>query len=95
MTEVTVEQGSRTGGAAWWWYAAIVLHVAIGVFPVGATGLLAPAAGVAAAGALWLGGAWWLWRTRRGARTLLGPVLTLAAWVALVAAGDAFLGWTA
>ncbi|HEX2354854.1 MAG TPA: hypothetical protein VHI50_00125 [Micromonosporaceae bacterium] len=75
--------GLAAHGAVFFWYAA--------------SGLVAPLWAVVALLAVWaalLAGAIWLWRTR----PLLVPLVPVAAvlvWVAAVAAGDAFLDWTA
>ena len=76
---------------------AVLLHLLIGVFPIAATGLLAPPWFVAVAGIGWGAAGVLLWRLRRTAprRTWLVPVGVLAAWFALVTLGDVLLGWTA
>jgi hypothetical protein len=76
---------------------ALLLHLALGVFPFGASGLLAPVEGVALLFVLWavlLAGAVWL-LLRRPAWTIAAPIATVVVWLVVVGIGDAFFGWTA
>ncbi len=76
---------------------AALLHLVVAVFPLAASGLLAPAWFLVVVGLGWLAGGAVLWRLRRTAprRTPLVPVATVAAWFVLVTLGDLLLGWTA
>lgn len=74
-----------------------LLHLGIGVFPLSASGLLAPLwaivviyLGWAAMGVV----AHRTWRSR-GWLALLVPPATLALWAAFITFGDVALGWTA
>ena len=76
---------------------AVVAHLAVGVLPYAASGLVAPPAGV---GLLWLS---WLvllvavvvLARRRRLLALAVPAVALLWWVLVVTAGDLLLGWTA
>lgn len=76
---------------------AVGLHLAIGVAPYLLTGLVAPPAGVYGLAVVWLlfFGAVWRWQPRQPWLLLVVPVAAFAVWVAVVSAGDAWLGWTA
>lgn len=77
---------------------AVVAHLAIAVFPLSATGLVAPGWFIVVVAVGWLGGAVLLSRLARGARprlTLLVPVVVVLLWFAALTAGEALLGWTA
>lgn len=77
--------------------AGVLLHVAVGVFPFSASGLLAPAWFLIVVALLWGAGAWGLWRlraTRPRFMPLVAPA-TLAVWFVLVTLGELVLGWTA
>lgn len=92
------EAGTSTVGGRRRWplYVAIAAQVGLGVFPYSASGLLAPPAGVVAAGLLWLVLTLTLLpMRRRGLLVLLVPVVTAAAWFALMTVGDFLFGWTA
>jgi hypothetical protein len=91
--------GRRAPRAAWErvvGVAGLLLHLAVGVFPFSASGLLVPMSGLAV---LLLG-----WLCGLGAAVLLVrrsprwvPVVPLAAlgfWWAVVSIGEAVLGWT-
>ena len=73
------------------------LHLAIGVVPYLLTGLVAPPAGVYGLAVVWLAlfAAVWRWRPRQPWLLLLVPAAAIVLWVAVVSAGDAWLGWTA
>ena len=78
----------------------VALHLAVGVFPYAASGLLVPIWGIVVLYALWLGLAFVLVRLLRGEarRPMLAPlvpVAALAVWFAVVTAGEAIFGWTA
>lgn len=77
--------------------AALVLHGLFGVFPYAFSGLLAPGLGVALLAAVWVGLAVlaWRWRGRRSPLPLVVPLAALAAWWAVLTAGDVLLGWSA
>jgi len=76
-------------------WAGLVLQVAIGVFPLSASGLLAPPWALVAIAAGWALGlviAWRLGRTRPRVVPLV-PVVTLAAWFGFITLGERLLGW--
>ena len=80
--------------------AGVVLHLAVGVFPYAASGLVTPVWGYVVLYACWIALAVVLVRLLRGPsrRPLLAPAVPLVAlawWFAFVSAGGAFLGWTA
>lgn len=78
-------------------WAGLVVHIGIGVFPLSASGLLAPPWALAVIAVGWAGalvGAWRVGRTRPRLTPLV-PVLTLAAWYGLMTIGDLWLGWVA
>ena len=79
---------------------SVVLHLAVGVFPYAASGLLVPIWGIVVLYALWLALAVVLVRMLRGERRRplfapLIPVAALAVWFAVVTAGEVLLDWTA
>ena len=77
--------------------ATALLHLGIAVFPLSASGLLAPLWAIAAIYAGWAAmgvAAYRTWR-RRPWLALLIPPATLAIWVAFITFGDVVLGWTA
>jgi hypothetical protein len=76
-------------------WIGLVLHVAVGAFPYAASGLLAPAGGVALLAAVWLGLAVLAVRLRRSRWALAVPPAALALWPAVMLIGDQLLGWTA
>ena len=78
----------------------VVLHLAVGVFPYAASGLLVPIWGIVVLYGLWLALAVVLVRllrreTRRPMLAPLVPVAALAGWFAVVTAGEALFDWTA
>jgi hypothetical protein len=78
----------------------VVLHLAVGVFPYAASGLLVPIWGIVVLYSLWLALAVVLVRLLRGERRrpLLAPLVpvgALAVWFGVVTAGEAIFGWTA
>ncbi len=78
-------------------WGGLALHLAVGVFPVAVSGLVAPPAGAISIWIGWavlLGVAWRLGRTRPRLVPLV-PVVTVALWVAVITFGDLLLGWTA
>lgn len=88
----------RAGGAAriagW---TGLVVHLAVGVFPYAASGVVAPAAAVVGLLAAWaalLGLALRL-RKRRPLWVPLVPGGALALWFVVLSFGDRYLGWTA
>ena len=79
--------------------SGIVLHLAVGVFPYAASGLLAPLWGIAVLYAGWVAllvAAIQMIRGRRRVRFVaLLPVAALVFWFAVLTFGDLALGWTA
>ena len=80
--------------------AGLVLHLAIGVVPFAASGLVAPLWGVVVLFVWWavmLGVAVRLVRAqpRRPLLVPLVPVVALVGWFAFMSFGGAVLGWTA
>ena len=78
----------------------VVLHLAFGVFPFAATGLLAPLWGIVLVYVWWIALAVVLVRLLRGQarRPMLAPavpVVALGGWFLLLTFGDLVLGWTA
>ena len=78
----------------------VVLHLAVGVFPYAASGLVVPLWGVVVLYGCWLALAVVLIRLLRGPdrRPLVAPavpLVALAVWFAFVTLGEALLGWTA
>ena len=77
----------------------LVLHLALGVFPFAATGLVAPLWGYVAVYVFWfalLVIAVGLFRQGDGRwRVLLVPAAALVGWFAFISFGGAVLGWTA
>lgn len=75
----------------------LLLHLAVGVFPYSASGLVAPLWGIVALGVLWLGllAVAVVLLRRRPALVLLVPVLAVLLWVGALTAGEQLLGWTA
>ena len=78
-------------------WVGLVLHIAIGVFPFSATGLVAPLYGIALAYLGWALGLYGITRWWRSApkAVLLMPFAALAWWFALMTLGSAVLGWSA
>jgi hypothetical protein len=75
----------------------LVLHLATGVFPYAASGLVAPIEGYVVLYALWLGllvVAVRLFRARNPFVLLVAPA-SVAVWLAVISFGGAVLGWTA
>lgn len=89
------EQRAGAPRAATW--VAVVLVVALGVFPFAATGLMAPPYAYLAVYLMWLGAilAAWRWRPTPSWLVVLVPVGALAAWFAILTFGDLAFGWTA
>lgn len=85
----------------WAGWIGIALHVAVGVLPYAASGLVAPPWAYVVLYALWgalLAVAVRLVRAdagRRAAWALLVPVAAVAVWVAVISLGAAALDWTA
>ena len=78
----------------------VVLHLAVGVVPYAASGLVVPVWAFVTLYAGWLGLAVLLVRLLRGPHRRprlapLVPVAALAFWFAFVSAGGALLDWTA
>ena len=81
----------------WASWLGFFLHLVIGVFPFGASGLLAPLYGIAIVYIGWFAGLFFilkLWN-KRPYLVLLIPVIDIAWWFAVMFAGDLILGWTA
>ncbi len=78
-------------------WASLVLHLAVAVFPLSASGLMAPPWALAVIALGWLVGLIAVWRigSRRPFAALLVPIGTVAAWFALMSMGEFLLGWTA
>ena len=96
---VTAEnmQGERSiarGPVGW---LAVGLHVAVGLFPYLASGLMAPPAGLVVLGVIWIGlfVVVWRWRPNPPLWLLAVPVAALALWFAVMWLGDTLFGWTA
>lgn len=85
--------GARPAGT----WVAVGLHVAVGVFPLSATGLLAPAWGFVVVYVWWLAlfAVVWRWRPRVSWAALIVPVVAVGGWFAIMSAGEALFGWTA
>ena len=78
----------------------VVLHLAVGVFPYAASGLVTPVWGYVVLYAVWLALAFVLIRLLGGPnrRPIVAPAIPLAAlafWFAFVTAGEVLLDWTA
>lgn len=72
-----------------------MLHAVVAVF-VFPSGLIAPGWAWLMLVALWMLGAWLLWRWRRfPIRILSVPFVMAAIWWVTITAGDVWLGWTA
>ncbi|MEX0869063.1 MAG: hypothetical protein WD011_05265 [Nitriliruptoraceae bacterium] len=78
-------------------WIALVLQFGIGVFPLSASGLVAPAWALAVIAAFWAAGLVTIWRVGRSrpVATLAVPVGTLAVWFGFLTLGERFLGWVA
>lgn len=77
--------------------AAILLHIGIAWFPLGASGLVAPPWFLVLLAVVWIAGAVTIARLVRSApgRALLVPLLVVALWAAGITAGEQLLGWSA
>lgn len=77
--------------------AAILLHLGIAVFPLPASGLVAPPWFLALTAAIWLLGAVVVGRmvTAAPRRAWLVPLAVLAVWITGITIGEQLLGWTA
>lgn len=87
--------GEKVAGAL-----GVVLHLAVGVFPYAASGLIVSVWGIIVLYGCWLALAVVLVRLLRGPtrRPLLAPAIPLVAiavWFAFVSLGEALFGWTA
>lgn len=91
----TAPLGSPAAALARW--GSLVLHLAIAVFPLSASGLMAPPWALAAIAVGWLAGLVAVWRIGRSRPfvAVLVPIVTVGAWFALMSLGDTVLGWTA
>jgi hypothetical protein len=81
----------------WASWVGFFLHLAIGVFPYSASGLLAPLYGIAIVYVGWFVALFFvlkLWN-RKPYLVLLIPVIDIAWWLAVMFLGGAILGWTA
>ncbi len=74
-----------------------ILHLAIGVFPLASSGLMAPPWALATVALGWVVGAVAAWRigNARPRLTPLVPIVTVAAWFAFMTLGESALGWVA
>lgn len=84
--------GARRAGT----WVALGLHVAVGIFPFSATGLIAPPWGWAVVFAWWLALfiVAWRWRPRNSWSALIIPVVAVVGWFAIISLGEALFGWT-
>jgi hypothetical protein len=85
--------GARRAGE----WVGIALQILVGVFPYGASGLVAPLPGL-----LFLILVWalmllvaWRWRPANPWAVLLVPVVSVGLWFAIISLGEAIFGWTA
>src|SRR5687768_9452622 len=78
-------------------WIALGLQVLVGLFPYGASGLVAPPAGLAVLALVWLAlfVALWRWRPANQWLALLVPVGAVALWYVVISLGEAIFGWTA
>ena len=78
-------------------WIALGLHVAVGVFPYGASGLVAPLPGLVVLGIIWIALLVVVlrWRPANPWMTLLAPAGAVAIWFAVLSLGEAVFGWTA
>ena len=76
---------------------AALLHVGVGVFPLSASGLMAPLWAIVVIWLGWLVAAGLLWRIwqHRPYISLLVPPTTVALWAGFLIVGDVLMGWTA
>lgn len=94
-TDADPARGDRLDRVLRW--GGLALHLAIGIFPIAASGLMAPPVGYVS---IWVGWAvllvvaWHLGRSRPRLVPLV-PLATLALWVLVMTLGDILLGWTA
>ena len=90
--------GSDRGGArrAGEW-VGIGLQIAVGVFPYGASGLVAPPAGLLLLFLVWavMLLVAWRWRPANPWAVLLIPLLSVGLWFAIISLGEAIFDWTA
>ncbi len=75
----------------------VVLHLAVAVFPLSASGLMAPGGAIVLLYAGWAGLGLAAWRTRRTRpwAMLLAAAAAVLMWFAVMTLGDLLLGWTA
>lgn len=78
-------------------WIALGLHVLVGFFPYGASGLVAPLYGLVLLGLIWIALAVVIlrWRPRNAWLSLLVPVAAVGIWFAVITLGEAVAGWTA
>ena len=76
---------------------AAALHIGIAIFPLSASGLLAPGWFLAVTAVVWLVGAGAIWHLASNAprRAWLVPPAVLILWVIGIQIGDRLLGWVA
>ena len=99
MTELSgngtpIEPEVRGKWAAW---VGFLLHLVIGVFPYGASGLLAPLYGIAIVYVGWFVALFFilkLWN-RKPYLVLLIPVIDIVWWIVLMYGGELVFGWQA
>lgn len=77
--------------------AGAVLHLLVAVFPLSASGLVAPLWAIVVLYLAWaaIGIVFWRASRTRPAWMLLAAPALLVAWVAVLTLGDRVLGWTA
>jgi hypothetical protein len=92
------ERSSERGGARrlgeW---VGLALHVLVGFFPYGASGLVAPLYGMVVLYLVWtaLLVLAWRWRPANPWAVLLVPLVAVALWFAFLSLGEAVFNWTA
>ena len=88
----TLSTTDRTGVAI-----GAAMHVGTGVFPLSASGLVAPGWYLVLTALMWLAGAVAIWRLSRTAtrRVWAVPLAVTALWFAGITVGEQVLGWTA
>jgi hypothetical protein len=87
----------RGGGRRAGEWVALGLQILVGIFPYGASGLVAPPAGLVVLYAVWalLLLVAWRWHPRNPWAVLIIPLISVGAWLAILSLGEAVLDWTA
>ena len=85
--------GARRAGE----WVAIGLQILVGVFPYGASGLVAPLPGLLFLILVWavMLLAAWRWRPANPWAVLLVPLVSVGLWFAVISLGEAIFNWTA